>query len=758
MWKFTIWDIDSGGSFTDIDEPVGWDGITLRLRRDRDWHGFFEFMDDEISTLQFDGEGRDILANAFEDRGIEARVVLIIQYLCSGTTYDLLWTGFFDFTTYKFVCSDRCYIEINLVAEDCMKKLRSRYDQKVDLKSLQTFDGSTLPSYDDLGFNLTMHSQNLTQVNDWEIENNGFNYTHDCALERAVPSTLYFAFPWLQNLTEIDTSDAMEFIYCHNNALTDSNDDLLSPVGEMLKLYDGIINVDLGSRLSCASILDVSVDMAGYIQIASADTLSFDANIFLSVCRQNDQTTIPIATLQSGLGCSGCTHNTETIAVSYTGSLSLFPGDRLYLMLVITNARYTTGSIGGSAGPFNLVIQIDSAHLHIQAKSFCEPTQTKVFMVNEALSRATESITDDCLRVYSDYYGRENAQPYTSSVNGCGSYRTITNGLLIRNADMLDGDPPPMPVSLKELFDGLNAIDNIGMGLETDTHRPGGYKQLRIEPYQYFYQHDVIFTADHVAELEIEVQENKYISKFLCGYDTWETERINGAHDIHTSREYRTSLSQVRNTLDRTCKFVASGYTIEITRREFGRSTRDWRYDNNIFIISIVRLTSPDGPYYYPEIGGGGMALDHMPEASIYNVSISPARNALRHLNTILQSYTDLMGKLFFTAGQGNLVAESKRNSGSICPIENVMLAENADIDLSLLINALDFLPVYLNQLVKFDYPMSYEQFKTIQANPYGLIEYSCANGPMRSGWIENLKYSPEKGMASFEIKPRYFQ
>ena len=41
MFRFTIIDNTNIPSVsTVIDEPVGWDGIKIRLKRDKDWHGF----------------------------------------------------------------------------------------------------------------------------------------------------------------------------------------------------------------------------------------------------------------------------------------------------------------------------------------------------------------------------------------------------------------------------------------------------------------------------------------------------------------------------------------------------------------------------------------------------------------------------------------------------------------------------------------------------------------------------------------------
>ena len=108
-------------------------------------------------------------------------------------------------------------------------------------------------------------------------------------------------------------------------------------------------------------------------------------------------------------------------------------------------------------------------YVNLSANRSCPDTTALVSLVHEAASRVTEIITDRCLTVKSDYYGRTDSEPYAAAEDGCGSLRVLSSGLRLRNA--------PNPVhfmSLKDIFDGLKAIDNIGMGVEGS--------ELRIEP------------------------------------------------------------------------------------------------------------------------------------------------------------------------------------------------------------------------------------------------------------------------------------
>ena len=48
IFKFTITDYTTNpsGTSTIVDEPIGYDTVAMRLKRDTRWHGFFDFWDD----------------------------------------------------------------------------------------------------------------------------------------------------------------------------------------------------------------------------------------------------------------------------------------------------------------------------------------------------------------------------------------------------------------------------------------------------------------------------------------------------------------------------------------------------------------------------------------------------------------------------------------------------------------------------------------------------------------------------------------
>lgn len=883
-----------------IDEPIGWDNIVMRLKRDKTWQGFFDFFgfdSAEIGGMQFINDAADVLKTAYEFKGVEAYVVLKIEFACSDTDdYELLYSGRFSFESYKFVCGEMCYVECGIEDGSCLMTFRNRYDQKVNVDDISGFDedcqviaedvivnfttpgtivfptilivdltgkrivisGSDsndgvytvltfsngggfctitvdpltiseadqtitvksycLPAYDGLNKEIVMPSKTILFANDWEITSDFLAYSDEILYLQpgGIVANYAFGFDWaVDNLTDIPTSNRLRVNGAWLSGAT-------APLFLYAENYEGIINFDLSENLDCSGEVDIEIEIDGLFELNSIDAVQFDGTILLSHIYA-DGTAAPAVTLQSGLGCAGCNTTSDVINVSYSGTKTIRKGDRLFLWIAVTNMQYTTGP----TQPFDIEITIDSASLKVKAATKCEQTTAKVYMINETLSRVSEIITNDCLRVYSDYYGRTDAEPYPSDENGCAGLRCFTSGQKIRLKDRpafkldLGQLVPKFTVSMKDLFDGLNAIDNIGLGIEDDPNRTGE-QLIRIEQVRYFYNNTVAMECLNARELTREVNMSKIFSIIKIGYDKWETENVNGLNDVFGKREFRTSLKSIRNNYERISKLIASDYAIEITRRQYGTSTKDWKYDNDTFIICLkdnqstildfydtnkLRVSPDDlstlqigdvititgtvsnngnktisnitvtGVFRIFEFttgitnevvfanvqseaikaveqGGVTSSSNIMYPNEAFNLRITPARNLIRHLKTLLTSYKAwLASGIYFTNGDGNYQASIELALD--CLNEDGALSEGLDLFLAQLDTPSDHYPIFDAETVKFAYPMSYSKYVFLKANKYGVVRYSCNGGATEDGYIEDLGYKPYDGEAEFTLTPK---
>lgn len=785
QFRYTLIDyiINPSGIARVVPEPLGWDGLTLKLERDKEYHGFFEYSDDEMAGLKFYNQGHDILKNAFDTYGIEAKVELKIEILCSpqvvaeedegdADQWLQLFYGRIDFDRTRFECGLKgCFAEAAATTSTCLMALRNRFDQKVDLDSLKSFDSTTnnLTPYSKLNFDMDLPEQSLVKM--WSGSLNE-------PFVRSQPVSGFY---------DINTSVVFQIPF--DNVISDTligvtNEDWIIP---HIPLPTPGVLADFGENTAahgkpflvfpseedgvCAERIYIKGHFTGELKDESNDeeiglehrnfNMVFTiAKVWVSGVYEVKYTSSPVLA-----SCTGCaTDSIYTFDFSIDENFTMEPGEKLFMFFHVKDYDFTNTTSGGvpvSNYP-TVILTVNSANLKLFSPSNCGEVGTiKTYLINEALSRTVEGVTNDCLRVYSDYFGRKDSQPYNraDTADGCGSLAVITNGLKIRNAYMKDGTLPRLQVSFKELVEGLNAIHCIGYGLEKDETRSTDddtYYLLRVEPFHYFYKNTLLLQCLNVPALKSSVLADQYVSTYKTGYAKWEAEEEGGMDDFFGQREYRTVLSTINKTLDKVCKFIASGYSTEVTRRQIGTDNTDWRYDNDVFILCVKR--KPDNSF---EIERGNITANEnlFDTATVINAFISPVRNAMRWMRYLAQNIANVWDNsflLYFTAGQGNYVAQTQINN--TCKQEHIAdtLPENADLRYATFEDFDTMKPLMYNIVDEFEYPLSFKAYMNIVASPYGRIKYSCNNGEQYYGFIKLIKYKPTDGKATFQLLRAY--
>lgn len=667
MFRFTIIDNTYDPPVnTVIDEPVGWDGIKIRLKRDKDWHGFFNFFDGDLDSFRFYGDAHQILSAAYLNYGIDAVVTLKIEYNCEeGEDYEHLYTAKFAFDKATFVCGEDCYTNIGLENENCLMQFRNRYEQKVNLDSRVSADNKACEATAySFRFGTFVASTKVIKVDNIFGE---FNTKSSITIGGTTSNNGTFTI----KKTFIDTNGKYTFVV--NESVTDEDFESETSFTISVCAYINLL-ADYGG-IGCQTVLkskainylgeaDYSTDydidlLPAFSGIAPNGSASMMADVEFNLTKtfnefntvNNTKATVypvysgydarpaPVyeyddnnllqclaevtvsfyvkAKFTNALGGSitngvfrlnvikGTDYDSAvSITPSYIhhyskGStdtyikeqefygtditVTLLPGEKIWFTAEF--ATYIDYPFPSSpVGTVSLFIH-DGAFFRIKGKSLCNKSIAKSYLINETFSRIAESYTNDCLRVYSDYFGRTNAQPYTSDQNGCGALEVLTNGLLIRDVRLTNGEVPSLKLSFKELFEAMKAIHNIGIGIEADSHRVGS-SVIRVEPYKHFYQDDVLFALELPREIKHKVNDN-FVNDIAIGYAKWEGEEVNGLYDLFAKREYKTNVSSSRGKYEAETKFIASYNAIEVTRRRFQMNSRDWRYDNDTFIVCV---------------------------------------------------------------------------------------------------------------------------------------------------------------------------
>lgn len=706
IWNFYINDVL-------VDEPIGFDEMTVNIARDERWHGIF--FEAATSTLGFFGTGAQILRSIKNSQGLAATAELRIELVC-GQEVDLL-VGRLDFGTYQETCNPSCIVNISVEKSGCTMTLRNRYDQKVDLSSNRAFDKTTiLTDYPGLNFEMEIPAKELFVGTEGYVEDQDFVdmdtfYTG---------SGVYAIRPdYFRKINESINNSQLEAIFKVSNT-----DEAITPqllLDDIIECFDGGFQYEV--RLKGAYDMTIT----GLAQSISNITTSIGYGEYPSsyTVLHND-----VIDASSGVTKSG------SFDIFHSGTIALPDGAGFYALFgFVANGTSITGGV-----------TFDSdTYIKITANKSCPPTNATVSLIHETGSRIVEAITDGCMRLKSDYYGRTDSQPFQSTYDGCGSLRILTSGLRLRNAEN-----PTHFMSLQDYFNGLRGIDNIGMGIEPDE-MVATREMVRVEPVEYFYQDTEVLRLEGVPNGKF-ILDSKYgYSLVRIGYTKWEVERVNGLDEYNSTKEFRTSLSTIDNTLDALSHFVAGGYPIEVTRQQSFADTggADTTFDNETFVICVER-----GLYGYEVEQGNIIDADNFysPQTAL-NWRIRPFYNLMRWWKSIAQSYVNLINttsKLFFSSGTGNLLAEGELPLYDECKLENSEYSENSDLGRTNF--AVENLPIYRPERLTFTYPMSLRDYNLIKANPYGYLSVQCGQGEYVKAYILSILYRPAQGTAEFNL------
>jgi hypothetical protein len=223
-------------------------------------------------------------------------------------------------------------------------------------------------------------------------------------------------------------------------------------------------------------------------------------------------------------------------------------------------------------------------------------------------------------------------------------------------------------------------------------------------------------------------------------------------------REYNTPITQIKNEYLAVSSGIADHYAIEFTRRQQYKttSTSDWKFDNDIFIIATKRTVDFDGipsELNLAEKNENFLQVNNIlsPETS-YNLRLSPVRNLLLHNKQFSGPYCKLVGsKATFASATKNYLMTSQLNSLCSNNYEKQLLTENQDLVFDDDFNTVNK-PLFEPYTVTFEAPLSWTNYKTIKTATNAEIKVNSVNDTIIQGFILNLEYNPQKGLANIQL------
>lgn len=608
-------------------EPPGWTDATIEIERDEDLKGVF--FDYSFSSLKWTDQAYWILRTAYEGFGIVANVQLLIEYYCPecpDCQYQFFYQAQFNFTEYKRVDSDFCYIDVPLETSSALLQFNNLYDQKVDLENMIGYDLKTpLTPYSAMGQVITLKNKTVIErivadntsvgIGDANFGPQPVSYPlyNDQAFIHGDPniSAGYFIPPFT-NVRAVEILQSfVQYPSIGINIATNITsvqiayggyNDLGHIGGAYLMYKPRLLPINIANLVQVeAPSIDI-VFKGFYSDIGPAGEGFFQILLISYLYDSNGSRSVNAIIQQSPVYRASGPSDIVNFDFEYNNpAYPLQNGEALMFAVIF-------GKFGLGARP-NFTFDGNNS-INCEAPTTYVDTPCKVFPVLETMSRIAENITNTELSVVSDYFGRIDSQPYAAATDGEGAFEVLTKGLIMRGlqarqavlnaqggyldnfnssqSDILN-NVNIFALSFEDVFNALNAIHCTGLGIEDDPTRPGK-QRLRMERFDYFFQSQVLMTLDNILEITKETKSGKFYSLMNFGYSKWETSSYDGLDEFLTKRQYRSTFTQIQNTLDKTCDFVTSGYAIEYCRRASGDATQDSEFDNDTFLICVLPM------------------------------------------------------------------------------------------------------------------------------------------------------------------------
>lgn len=758
-----------------IQEPIGMETFKETLKRTQ-YHGVVKSV--SIEPLEFYGNAYDIITAAYAT-DLDSVLRFSVEKKCSDSDVFIEeYAGMIDLSTYDVTTGSYCSVRCNVGdITDEEIKFNNRSETVVNIEQLTDMDGGVLSAYDNLNLDLTIPSKKILFQDKIETKENTTN-----TISKTTPS----------NFTNIGIKPKLEINVLSEFGVIYTTNDFEEFVYASLDNQQ-FINTESKSGVVCYYKFDLT------IKNNKASTLYVSAH-------KTDGTTFS----QIGTGVTLAGAITSSFIIEGNITLPNLLDHRIFI-----NLYQTTG--GESDPVFNFDFTSKSGSFvnynHLEELS---ATTAKLSLIHETLSRTAEIISG--MSVVSNYYAREDSEVnQLSSGFGDGSLKSLVTGMKLRNGVQTDGTLPVLQSSFKDLFLNLNAIDNIGWGVEhndvetyytiysivTDTITFGetydnlhigdiiksigasgliddlkirivehvsidtvrvsadvsGYpfislsdtiefihkqKYVRIEPFEYFYDPtNVALTINYPDEIRRKAEMADIYTRLTVGYEKYaDTEDVNSIDTFHTVRNYTTRLKATDKENKQVSKFVACPYAIEFTRRKaLDKTTEDWKYDESTFVLELYN----NGSNYLVKQGMSNTNGTVISPETMYNVALSPARNAIRHI-AMMFGFNHSGLNLYITGFTGNATAEGIRTVGAGDYLDDSAggssLTENEP------------LPKVESPLkaerIEFEYPLTLVQWEALKLAPYKIITVDGEDA-----YIDEVTREVTTGLAKFKLIPK---
>lgn len=545
--------------------PDGWEKAGFGLSRDSRYKAIFRKY--AINKLGFVKEGKEYLEKIEADQGFEAEVSIVITEWDSTNLTDVeVFRG-----DIQLVDKDADDIKYTVPVSDSNfeNKLINRQDVDVIVTKrspdeiYKSLDGKVIQGFANEGNLITLPSR-------IDYFSTSFNSIRDNTYTYGVGGDKQPIIPVLS----LGDSD-----YKKDNSVVKTNENSFLSINGAF--YANIESIDVVIEFN--GLIDFTITLNPFMPLD-------DCTVKIYIINQNDEIQNEININLNKVLTSSTGGDFPALTYRITGDLiqSIIVPSNHYLQIGIINNETPLNASAFISSSSNLIIDFS---LRTQS-DFAPKINIESMMLHEAFSRIGQVITGSNNPFYSNLLGRKDSEPRSYNYTTEASLLTVTNGGLIRGFSMQNSVGfneaiSPLSISLKDLFDSINTIRPIGLGIETID----GEKVYRIEDLKYFFDTRIAITIDNATNIKVEYNKDLIINEIEIGYLKSETDEIrDGLFDYNTKSKWSNAIISAQKKETFLSQYSASNTSInearKITKSE--NPTTDSKYDKINYLIEVV--------------------------------------------------------------------------------------------------------------------------------------------------------------------------
>lgn len=552
------------GIETFIDEPINWDKVLFKSEQDEEFYGFnAEFIDGDIQLVfAFEDGGGNELEALYETDGADGLAVLEFG-LIYNQAREKQFSGNINLNTKN---ETEVGIECTVERVSFEHAFRTRYTTKVSLNSSTSYDGDYIVGPPSL--NLRLHSKNIVKISqavslEPSINEQNSNTTTNPA------SNVHYIQPDTTNIEpdELQEMDGSPMGITNTDPFTDQRYQYKAAEGGFLEIFYSWYMQGGPYYLSTGGQPVITSDIDG-TWANNVGGPVHDYQMFVWVERAG-----ALVSQQFKPAVS------NKFPIPNTFYIDVQKDDQIYVGIKVTHANNVQGWYTDT--------YVNT--INFKQYTIAPPSNCIAYKVIDFLNHLVATITGKTNRVISEYFGP----------GGAGEHLAITSGYAIRKFDV--SIDKPIQCDASTAFESLAAIKNIGIGFKTVPDPITGDEEeyIFVEPQPYFFKRGIIATISEAYEWNGGHDKDRTFNQVLIGYQTYADKELNTLDEFNTEQELLLPVKTYKNTLTKKSDFIASGYSIEIHRREQFKEnpSTSLSNDDKLFIIAYTETVE------YPGVG-----------------------------------------------------------------------------------------------------------------------------------------------------------